>query len=168
MLRAALTSAVLVGAALPASAQTTPWEDRVFVNLSFGVDTGTTNISQNRSFVVYGETGTLQADVDYGSFPIFDMAVGARIYRNVGVAIGFHTGGTKGDGQLVASVPHPQFHERPRSVTVPFDDADRDERATHLQIGWMVPVNEKFDLFIYGGPSFFQVTQEMVTDLSFT
>jgi hypothetical protein len=167
-LRAALTTAVLVGIGLPASAQSTPWEDRVFVNLSFGVDTGSTDISQNRSFVVYNETGTLQADVEYGSFPIFDLAVGARVFRNVGVAIGFHTGSTKGDGQLVASVPHPQFFDRHRMVTAPFDDADRDERATHLQIGWMMPVNDRFDLFIYGGPSFFQVTQEVVTDLSFT
>jgi hypothetical protein len=31
----------------------------------------------------------------------------------------------------------------------------------------MVPLNPKFDVFIYGGPSFYQVTQELVTNISF-
>jgi hypothetical protein len=164
-LRAALIAAVLAGASQPAQAQGTPWEDRVFVNLSFGVDTGTTSIAENRSFVLYGETGTLQANSDYGSFPIFDIAVGARLFQNVGVAIAYHTGGTKGDGTISGTVPHPVFFDRSRAFTDSFNDADRDEHATHLQIGWMAPLSDKFDLFIYGGPSFFNVTQELVTDL---
>ena len=169
-LRAALMTAVLVGASLPASAQPTPWEDRVFVNLSFGVDTGTTEIAQSGTLpdLIYGEPATFQTDAEFGSFAIFDLAVGARIYRNVGVAIAYHTGGTTGDGTISGTVPHPQFFDRPRSFTQAFDDAERDEHATHLQIGWMVPVNDKFDVFIYGGPSFYQVTQEMVTNISFT
>lgn len=167
-LRAALTAAVLVGGSLPAQAQGTPWEDRVFVNLSFGVDTGTTDISQNGTFTVYNETGTIQADAEFGSFPIFDISVGARIYRNVGVAIAYHTGGTDGDGEISGTVPHPIFFGRPRTFTETFNDAERDEHATHLQVGWMAPINEKFDLFISGGPSFYGVTQELVTDLTFT
>ena len=61
-LRAALMTAVLVGASLPASAQSTPWEDRVFVNLSFGVDTGTTEIAQSGTLpdLIYGEPATFQ------------------------------------------------------------------------------------------------------------
>ena len=169
-LRAALMTAVLVGVSLPASAQPTPWEDRVFVNLSFGVDTGTTEIAQSGTLpdLIYGEPATFQTDAEFGSFAIFDFAVGARIYRNVGVAIAYHTGGTTGDGTISGTVPHPQFFDRPRSFTQAFDDAERDEHATHLQIGWMVPVNDKLDVFIYGGPSFYQVTQEMVTNISFT
>jgi len=166
-LRAALIAAVLVGASQPAQAQGTPWEDRAFVNLSFGVDTGTTSISENRSFIVYGETGTLQADADYGSFSIFDIAVGARLFKNVGVAIAYHTGGTKGDGTISGTVPHPVFFDRPREFSDSFNDASRDEHATHLQIGWMAPLSDKFDVFIYGGPSFYNVSQEMVTDLGF-
>jgi hypothetical protein len=166
-LRAVMMAAVLVGVGQPALAQGTPWEDRVFVNLSFGVDTGTTTISQNRSFVVYGETGTVQGDAEFGSFPIFDVAFGARVFKNVGVGVAYHTGGTKGDGTLTGTVPHPIFFDRPRNFTVGFNDAERDEHATHLQIGWMAPINEKFDLFIFGGPSFYSVTQEMITGLNF-
>lgn len=166
-LRAALMAAVLVGVAQSASAQSTPWEDRIFANISFGVDTGTTDIAANRAFVVYGETGIVDITASYGSFAIFDVGFGARVYRNVGVAIAYHTGSTKGDGALSGSVPHPQFFDRPRTVTESFNDADRDEHATHLQFGWMVPVSDKFDVFISGGPSFYNVSQEFITSLSF-
>jgi hypothetical protein len=167
-LRAALMAAMLVGAGLPAAAQGTPWEDRVFANLSFGVDTGTTEIAQNRSVPIYGETGTARTDVSFGSFPIFDIAVGARLFSNVGVAIAYHTGGTTGDGTISGTVPHPVFFDRPRDFAEPFNDADRDEHATHLQIGWMAPLGDSFDVFIYGGPSFYRVTQDMVTGLTLT
>jgi hypothetical protein len=166
-LRAALTAALLVAASLPAHAQGTAWEDRAFVNLSFGVDAGSTDLAENRAFVVYGETGTLQSTVTYGSFPIFDITAGARVFGNVSVAVAYHRGGTTGDGTLNASVPHPLFFDRPRAVSETFDDAQRDESATHLQIGYTVPLGDKFDMMIFGGPSFFRVEQEMVTGLGF-
>ena len=43
----------------------------------------------------------------------------------------------------------------------------RDESATHLQFGYMLPINDKFDVFISGGPSFFHISQELVTDVTF-
>jgi hypothetical protein len=166
-MRAALIAAVLVGPSLPAYAQT-PWEDRAFVNLSYGVDAGSTDITDSRSFTVYGETGTLESTASFGSFGIFDITFGARVWRNVGVSLAYHTGGTSGDGTISGSVPHPLFFDRPRTFTSEFDDADRDEHATHLQVGYMVPINEKFDVYVFGGPSFFHVSQELVTDLTFT
>jgi hypothetical protein len=166
-MRAALIAAVLVGGSLPARAQT-PWEDRAFVNLSFGVDTGSTEINENRSYPVYGETATLESTATFGSFGIFDIMVGARVWRNLGVGIDYHTGGTKGEGTISGSVPHPLFFDRPRTFTADFNDAKRDEHATHLQFGYMVPVNDKFDMYLFGGPSFFRVSQELVTDLAVT
>ena len=94
-IRAALIAAALVGVSLPAHAQT-PWEDRAFVNLSFGLDTGTETIARSSTFTVYNETGTADASGEFGSFGIFDIAGGARVYRNFAVGLGFHTGDTTG------------------------------------------------------------------------
>ena len=167
--RAALIAAMLIGVNLPAYAQTiTPWEDRVFANLNFGFDVGSEEISRSSTFVVYDETGSVETTGEFGSFGIFDFAVGARVINNFAIGIGFHTGGTTGDGSYTASVPHPLFHDRPRTVTGTFDDADRDERATHLMFGYMLPINEKIDVLVYAGPSFYHVSQEMVTNVTFT
>jgi hypothetical protein len=64
-------------------------------------------------------------------------------------------------------VPHPVFFDRPRSFSQTLDNAERDEHAAHLQFGWMVPLGDRFDLFLSGGPSFFRVSQDVVSDLSF-
>ena len=44
---------------------------------------------------------------------------------------------------------------------------DRKESAVHLQFGWVLPINEKFDVLVYGGPSFFRLEQDVVSDVSF-
>jgi len=166
-IRAALIAAALVGVSLPAYAQT-PWEDRAFVNLSFGLDTGTETIARNSTFTVYNETGSVDTSADFGSFGIFDIAGGARVYRNFAIGLGYHTGDTTGTGSYSASVPHPLFFDRPRTVTGTFDDAQRDEHATHLMFGYMLPLGDKYDVLVYAGPSFYHVSQEMVTNVTFT
>ena len=32
--------------------------------------------------------------------------------------------------------------------------------------GWMFPLKEKLDVFVYGGPSFYHISQEVVADLA--
>lgn len=166
-MRAALIAAVLVGASLPAYAQT-PWEDRVFVNLSFGVDTGSEEISRSSTFTVYNEQGSIETTGTFGSFGIFDFAVGARVINNFAIGLAYHAGDTTGSGTYSASVPHPLFFDRPRTVTGSFDDAKRDEHATHLMFGYVLPLGEKYDVMVYVGPSWFHVSQQLVTNVTFT
>src|SRR5262245_40295436 len=120
-MRAALIAAVLVGGSLPARAQT-PWEDRAFVNLSFGVDTGSEDLSSRATFPYAGETGSVETTASFGSFGIFDIAGGARVVNNFTIGFAFHTGGTTGSGNYTAMVPHPLFFDRPRTVSGTFDD----------------------------------------------
>jgi hypothetical protein len=165
-LRAALRTAVLVGASQPAAAQSTPWEDRVFGGISFGLDSGSATVNDNRSFIVYGESATLQSSSDFDADGIFDFSIGARVWQNMGVAIGYHSKSSTGVAEITGSVPHPIFFDQPRTFTDSVDGIDRDESATHIQIGWMIPVNDNLDVFVYVGPSFYRLTQEVVTELA--
>ena len=165
-LRAALMAAVLVGASQPAAAQSAPWEDRVFAGVSFGIEGGSADISDSRSFPIYGEAATLVSNAGFNADSIVDFSVGARVWRNMGVAIGFHAQSTTGSGDIQGSIPHPIFFDRPRTFTDPIDGIDRDEYATHLQLGWMVPLGDNLDVFVYGGPSFFRISQEVVSDIA--
>jgi hypothetical protein len=166
-LRAAMTAVVLLGASLPAAAQSTPWEDRVFANLSFGVQAGSAETSRNGTFVVYDETGSVQSTAEFGSFAILDVAVGARVFGNFGVGLAYHDGGTSGSGTVTGTAPHPLFFGQPRNFSETFEDAQRDEQATHLQLGYMLPLGDSLDVFVYGGPSWFRVSQQMVTSATF-
>ena len=58
------------------------------------------------------------------------------------------------------------FFNQPRSFTATAaGDRFRKERATHLQFGWMLPFGEKFDVLLFGGPSWFRLEQPVVSDV---
>ena len=169
-LRAAMTAVMLLGASLPAAAQAgpwdRPWEDRIFGGITFGIDSGSADVSDSRDITVYGENGTLQSTSSFDADGIIDLFAGARLWRNAGVAIGYHSKSSTGVAEVTGSIPHPQFFDRPRTFTDSIDGIDRDEHATHLMFGWMFPVNDNLDVFVYAGPSFYHVSQEVIADLA--
>ena len=165
-LRAAMTAVALLGASLPAAAQSTPWEDRVFGGISFAFEGGADDISESRSFTVYGENGTVSSTTDFDADALIDLTVGARVWQNAGVALAYTSKSSTGVADITGSVPHPLFFDRPRAIAETIDGIDRDESAIHLQFGWMFPVNDRIDVFVYLGPSFYDMSQEVVTDLA--
>ena len=38
----------------------------------------------------------------------------------------------------------------------------------HVQASWTVTVNEAIEVAVFGGPTFFSITQDLVTDVQFT
>ncbi|MEZ5288833.1 MAG: hypothetical protein R2712_29345 [Vicinamibacterales bacterium] len=165
-LRAALIAAVVVGLGQPAFAQGTPWEDRAFASISFGFEGGGAELSDARDFSIYGESARIISNTSFDPDSILDFSVGARVVRNFGVAIGYHTKSSTGVADIQGSIPHPIFFDRPRNFTSAEDGIDRDEHAVHLQFGWMLPLREKLDVFLFAGPSFYRLSQELVSDVT--
>lgn len=165
-MRAALMAAVLVGMSQPAFAQSTPWEDRVFGGFNFAFDASKSDITSNRPFTIYDETGGLTTTAEFDPDTLLDVSVGVRAWRNVGVALGFSARSGSGEGPIEGTIPHPIFYDRPRNFSSTIDGVDRKEAATHLMIGWMIPWNDNIDVFVYGGPSFYRLHQEVVADLT--
>lgn len=165
-LRAALVAAMLAGGGQPAWAQGMEWTDRVFGSVSFGFEGGSAEVSDSRSFTVYGESASIGSTSSFDADSIIDVQLGVRAWRNLGVALAYHAQSTTGTADVSGSIPHPIFFDRPRNFSESLDGIDRDEQATHLQIGWMVPFNDNLDVFLYGGPSFFRLSQELIADVT--
>ena len=150
---------VLAGVAADATAQGGTWADRGYVNIGFGVESGSSSLSDTHSFSIYEETATITSDTQWTSGSMIDAGFGVRVWRNLTVGLGYHQEENDADGQLTGSIPSPIFFNRPRQLN---QDVvlDRKEKAAHLVIGWVVPVNDKFDLMLFGGPSFFRLEQD--------
>jgi hypothetical protein len=172
MHRKALTIAVgalIVLSARDASAQTIQdWTDRGYFNFNVGFESTSGTLSDNVNFVLYGEGGTkrVEQSVDSGAF--IDFSVGGRVWRNVTAGIGFHREATTGQGTAEATVPSPIVTDRLRPVTTTADDLKRSERAFHLQVGYMIVLNQRLSVHVFAGPSFFRLGQDVVSDISFT
>lgn len=171
MRRTVLTAAVcvfLAASVRDVSAQIgQPWIDRGYLNLSVGFESGSDTLNDDTTFPLFQETGTkaVAASVDSGS--MIDFAAGSRVWRNVSVGLAFHRGASNGEATITALVPNPIFFNEHRRVEFSATELDRTERAFHIQIGYMLPINENLDVHVFAGPSFFRVSQEVVSDVSF-
>jgi hypothetical protein len=151
--------AVFVGVAADASAQGAPWADRGYVNIGFGVESGSSSISDTHNFVIYEESATLTSSTNWTSGSLIDGGFGVRVWRNMTVGIAYHQEENDTDGEITGSIPSPIFFNRPRQLSQEVV-LERKERALHLVVGWVIPFSEKLDVMVFGGPSFFRLQQD--------
>ena len=159
---------VFASTARQASAQGATWADRGYINVGWGVESGSSAMSDTRPVNIYEETGSVTSTSDFTSGSLFDVGVGLRIWRNLTIGAAYHQEQNDTEGVLTGSIPSPVFFNRPRTLNETVPGLDRKESAAHIQIGWVVPIGSKFDVMVYGGPSFFRLEQETVGDVEFT
>jgi hypothetical protein len=155
---------VFAGTAGEASAQAATWADRGYINVGWGVESGTTDMTDSRTSTIYEESATVTTASTFTSGSLFDVGVGLRIWRNLTIGAAYHQEQNDTEGTLSGQIPSPVFFNRPRTLTGA-EPLDRKEAATHLNIGWVVPIGAKFDVLVYGGPSFFRLTQDVISNV---
>jgi hypothetical protein len=159
---------VCAGAAKDANAQVTgTWADRGYVNIGFGVESGSSAVTDTQNVVIYEESGTVTSESSFTSGNILDAGFGFRVWRNLTVGVAYHQEENSTDGHLTGSIPSPIFFNRPREFSQTVTSLVRKEKATHLVIGWVLPISPKFDVMVFAGPSFFRVDQDAVSEVEF-
>jgi hypothetical protein len=113
------------------------------------------------------ENGRLETTYDVGGGLAFDVSGSYLVWRNLAVGVGLTLFSKSTTTDINAQVPHPFFFNQPRTVTGQFE-GDRSETAVHVQARWLVPVNDKVLVTIFGGPSFFKVEQDIVNDFEYS
>jgi hypothetical protein len=159
-----VVSSVLLGSR-EASAQTAPWSDRGYVNVGWGVESGSSSLTDTRTSTIYEEASTITSSASFTSGSLFDVGVGLRVWKNLTVGAAYHQEQNDTDGVLTGSIPSPVFFNRPRTLNETVPGLNRKEMATHVMIGWVMPFGSKFDVMLSGGPSFFRLTQDAVSNV---
>ena len=155
----------LTAFASQASAQALPWEGRGFLNVNFGLQVIAEDVATTTtSFAIYDETGKLTtAQTIDSQAPFFDIGGGFRVAGNFGVGFSYSRLSATGAAVISAQVPSPVYYDQPRTATATVNDLEHVEDGYHFQALWMLPVTDKFDIVISGGPSLFRLTQGAVT-----
>jgi hypothetical protein len=156
--------AVCTGVAQDAHAQTGTWADRGYINIGFGVESGSSSLTDTQNITIYEEAGTLTTSTTWTSGSVIDAGFGVRVWRNMTIGVGYHMEDNDTDGSVSGQIPSPIFFNRPRQLS---QDVvlERKESAVHLVFGWVVPFSEKLDVMLFGGPSFFRLEQDAVSDV---
>ena len=179
----AAAGATLAGAT-PAFAQAPAGDARVFVTVNGGLQTMTSGFSENIVFMESGgeypteqgvisdaaarEQARFESDYRFENSTLFDVSGGVRVAPYFALGVGVSRFMTEETASVSAQVPHPIFFNRDRSISGASPLLTREERAIHLQALVVLPVTRSFTVTGFGGPTFFEVQQQLVTDVSFT
>jgi hypothetical protein len=160
------TATAQSAAAAPAS--TGPARPRVRISANAGVQPSSIAITSSTTKPIYAENETVATTYSVGSGAFFD---GGLLVRLAG---GLHAGVTvssfmkQNDGDVASTVPHPFFYNTPRQVSGVAGGLERSELVTHLQAAYVIQAGKSIDIAVSVGPSWFHVTQDLVTGITFT
>ena len=160
-----LLAGALAGFARPAAAQT--WDARGFLTINGGQQAASPDFSDNIAFTDFAEEGDFDARYANGSDTLFDVGGGVRVWRNLGIGAGVSVFSHTGDAGITARIPHPFFFDRHRAIDGTEPGFAREETAVHLQALWVIPASRSIHITLSGGPTFFAVTQELVTGVNY-
>ena len=139
--------------------------ERGYVSVSGTFQTTSNVFTAATAFTQNVEVGGLTTTYGVAHSPGLDVAGAARVWRNLAVGSAVTWLSKARDGDLSATVPHPFLFNVPRTVSGVVSDVERQELALHMNASWMVQAGRVTQIAIFGGPTYFQLTQGLVTDV---
>lgn len=150
-----------------AAAQTTlPF--RAYVSIDGAHQGAPDDFRDSATFVENAEDGQLVTDYRLTGGPAFNVSGGAAVWRQLGVGVAFSRFSRSSSALLNAAVPHPFFFDRDRTVEGEVSGLKREEMAVHIRATGVLPVGNRAQVLVFGGPTFFRVKQGIVTDFTYT
>ncbi|GEM_PF-1999861 len=136
--------------------QTPVGPSRIEVGLAFAQTLGSSSFSGTQTIRDYQEDGSLRSSYDVGKAPGGGFDLQYNLSARFGVRLGAQTFSRKSSGTFVASVPHPFFFSRPRTVTGTVEGLGFSESAFSLTAVYRGG-SGKWKLNLEGGPAYFNV-----------
>lgn len=174
----AIFGVLLIGCTVCASAQTRPANPsrpsspaaplpKGFFSINGIYQVTTNDFDDGATFRENAEDGRYDTDYTVKGGPAVDVAGGMRLWRNLAVGAGVTRFSRSTPVALSGSIPHPFFFSRPRTISGEIANLKREELAVHVQARGVMPVGRRLQVMVFGGPSFFQVKQGVVTDFTY-
>jgi hypothetical protein len=182
MLAAACVAAATVGVAGPAGAQTPTapakaeaapaaakaGPPKLFVSADGGGQLTSAGFVSHTVYNLYAESASMDASLPDGGGAAVAVRGGVRVWRHLAIGAGVTGFWSTRTADVTASLPHPFFFNRPRSVEGTASGLARDEKMVAIECAWLVPLNARMDLQVFAGPAFFSVRADMPASVRFT
>jgi hypothetical protein len=142
------------------------WTDYGYLTVNGMYQAGASSFSDTFTFTQYQEKASVTTSYPLKNTAGFDVAGGARVWRNLAVQLGVSTFSQTSAGTLTGTLPHPFFFNTNRSVSGTVDSLQHQETTVAVQAAWVIPVGRKMLLTLAGGPAFFSVKQSLVQNIA--
>jgi len=143
-------------------------QDRVRVNLDAAQQSTATEFTATTTFVEFHEQGQITTEHRVKTGPVFVGGLSVRVWKQLALGAAFSYYSKATAANVVAQLPHPFLFEHPRTASGAASGLKRTEMASHVIIGWIIPATDRMELIVSGGPTVFQVNQDLATRVSYT
>lgn len=154
--------------ATSARAQPHAWTDRGYVNIGGWYQATPVAFDDVERPITFAEPAVVDTHYKLRSAAGFDVSGGVKVWRNLAVGAGVSFFSKAANGSITAQVPHPFYFNRARPVAGDASNLTRAETAVHVDVTWVAPLSQRWQLAVSGGPSWFMVDQDLVTNVSIT
>jgi hypothetical protein len=150
---------------IPAAAQPLP---RFLISVNGGYQPSTTSFSDRFTFDLNRETASVASDYPVDAGTLFDAGGAIRLWKGLAAGLAFSRFSVDSTVQASATLPHPLFFQRNRTVSGETSGLTREETAIHIQAQYWLPPFGGVHVALAGGPSVLDIQQSIVTDVNFT
>jgi len=129
---------------------------------------GDRDFTDHRVIRTNAEDGSFDASYTNANATGFEVAGAVRLWKYLGARIGVAHYSSDSAAEVSLSVPHPFFFQRPRALSSPVDGIRHDETWIHAHALATFVATRQLQVSVFGGPSFLDMTQGAVTDVTYT
>jgi hypothetical protein len=144
------------------------WKGRGFAVVGAGAQVMGPGYTSTSTFKVHAEDASLNADASIGIGPVFGARGGVRVWKNLAIGGGLAVASTSQSLDVTGRLPHPFQFNQFRPVEGTADGLARLETMVAFEASWLMPVTRRIDMFVFGGPAYIRVRQDMATKIKFT
>ena len=117
-------------------------------------------------FPLFGRTGTIETTERRTTMPLFDLAAGHTILRQLAVGLAVARTSTKQLMTYDARVPVQGSDFQIFPVSDILHDVAHDETQLHISALWIAPFNDKVSIDFSGGPSVFFLERDVLVAMT--
>ena len=139
---------------------------RLRISINAGAQPSSITFAGSTTKVVYQEHSVVNTKYGVGTGRSFDGGVLVGVIGRISAGVAVSTVVKRQDGAFAVTVPHPFFTNTPRSIAGTASGLERNELVTHIQGAYVMSSGGKVDIVLSGGPSWFHVKQDLVSDVT--
>jgi len=144
------------------------WKGRGFLVVNGGAQFATPSYTSTAVFKLHAEDATLDASSKVQIGPVFGVRGGMRVWKNLAIGAGFAVSSTSQRLDVTGRLPHPFMFNQFREVNGTAEGLSRVESMVAVEASWLVALRRRVDMFVFAGPAYLNVRQDMAVRIQFT
>ena len=127
---------------------------------------GSRSMTEDLGFRAYDEDAQLQSTHVIDGAGMIDAGGSLQLWRDLSVGASYAQLATSDATSLTGRVPHPIQHGAFRELPLQALSFNHRQRVTHVFVAWRFPIVERIEVSFFAGPSLYNVSQGVVTNVT--